>query len=98
MHCTRYAGRVAGDAIVLRIVSMSWRSTLASCSGERTKWSLSSAVSGRTDETSGAPVRGAAAGAALAGVERVVGAAAPDAAGVLGKTKVGATGEGASIA
>eukprot|EP00965_Chrysotila_dentata_P169060 5583073-Pleurochrysis_carterae.AAC.1 len=36
-HCDRYAGRVAGDAIVLKIVSISCRSTLASCSGEITK-------------------------------------------------------------
>eukprot|EP00965_Chrysotila_dentata_P105555 3486139-Pleurochrysis_carterae.AAC.2 len=65
-HCTRYAGPVGGDAIVLSIVSLNWRSTLASCSGEITKWSLSSEVRGRTVETASAPVRGAVVGAAPA--------------------------------
>eukprot|EP00965_Chrysotila_dentata_P012028 394804-Pleurochrysis_carterae.AAC.1 len=57
----RYAGRVAGDTTVLKMVSISCRSTLASCSGETMKWSFSSEVKGRTLET------GAAAGAAVVG-------------------------------
>eukprot|EP00965_Chrysotila_dentata_P144672 4778682-Pleurochrysis_carterae.AAC.2 len=36
-YCERYAGRVAGDSIVPRMVSMSCLSTFASVSGEITK-------------------------------------------------------------
>eukprot|EP00965_Chrysotila_dentata_P167215 5521369-Pleurochrysis_carterae.AAC.1 len=98
-HWRRYAGRAAGDAIVLSMVSMSCRSTLANCSGEITKWSLSSVVRVCTLETDEALVAGAAVGAAaiavaLAGVERVVGPDAVAGAGVDEKVKVGATGEG----
>eukprot|EP00965_Chrysotila_dentata_P043052 1429548-Pleurochrysis_carterae.AAC.1 len=65
--------------MVLKIASMSCRSTLASCSGEITKWSFSSVVSVRTDETAGAPVDetddvgAAVVRAAPAGADRVVG-------------------------
>eukprot|EP00965_Chrysotila_dentata_P141440 4674999-Pleurochrysis_carterae.AAC.1 len=59
---------------------MSCRSTLASCSGDTTKWPFSSAVNARTVETVEAPVEtdvgAAVAGVPLAGVERVVGPAA----------------------
>eukprot|EP00965_Chrysotila_dentata_P121979 4032057-Pleurochrysis_carterae.AAC.1 len=53
-HCERYAGRVAGDPIVPRMVSMSCLSTFASVSGEITKRSRSSALRGRTAETGAA--------------------------------------------
>eukprot|EP00965_Chrysotila_dentata_P100838 3331031-Pleurochrysis_carterae.AAC.1 len=92
----RCAGRVAGEAIVLKMVSISCRSTLASCSGEMTKWSFSSEVKGRTPKT-GAATGAAVAGAALAGVDRVVG---PEAAALVGagaNVNVGAMGEGASM-
>eukprot|EP00965_Chrysotila_dentata_P161374 5329219-Pleurochrysis_carterae.AAC.1 len=42
-------GRVAGDAMVPSIVSINCRSTLASCSGDITKWSRSSVVRLRTE-------------------------------------------------
>eukprot|EP00965_Chrysotila_dentata_P157778 5211627-Pleurochrysis_carterae.AAC.1 len=65
--------------MVLSMVSMSWRSTLASCSGEMTK--------ARTEET-GAADAGAAEAAGPAGVDRVAGpvaaAAAAAAAGASG--------------
>eukprot|EP00965_Chrysotila_dentata_P117247 3874940-Pleurochrysis_carterae.AAC.2 len=88
--------RVTGDTTVLKIVSISCRSMLASCSGGITKWSLSSGVNAQTLETVAAAV-GAAAGAAPAGVERVVGPAVAAAAGAEGNTDTGAIGEGASI-
>eukprot|EP00965_Chrysotila_dentata_P201661 6180687-Pleurochrysis_carterae.AAC.1 len=101
-HWRRYAGRVAGDAVVLSMVSMSCRSTLANCSGEITKRSGSSVVRACTLETEEALVAGAAIGAAaviaaLAGVERVVGLDTVAGAGVVEKVKVGTTGEGESI-
>eukprot|EP00965_Chrysotila_dentata_P073734 2435434-Pleurochrysis_carterae.AAC.1 len=83
--------------MVLSMVSMSWRSTLASCSGEMTKWSLSSVVRGRTEDTGWAAVRGAADGAAPAGAERVVGPAVPDTVDAAGKVNVGAMEDGASM-
>eukprot|EP00965_Chrysotila_dentata_P028635 951753-Pleurochrysis_carterae.AAC.1 len=82
------------------MVSINWRSTLANCSGEITKWSFSSEVSGRTQETGATCVEAgaAAAGAAPAGVDRVVGPAEAAAEGAAGNVlNVGAMGEGASI-
>eukprot|EP00965_Chrysotila_dentata_P153165 5061607-Pleurochrysis_carterae.AAC.1 len=82
--------------MVPRIVFISCRSTLASCLGEITKWSLSSVVQARTLET-GAAAAGAAVGVALAGVERVAGPVAAEAAGFVGKVNMGMMGEGESI-
>eukprot|EP00965_Chrysotila_dentata_P023352 773990-Pleurochrysis_carterae.AAC.2 len=76
---------VAGGAIVLNIVSISCRSTLACCS-----------VRARTEETGAAAV-GAAKGVELAGVEGVVGPVVAAAAGARGNVNVGAMGEGESI-
>eukprot|EP00965_Chrysotila_dentata_P134512 4449088-Pleurochrysis_carterae.AAC.1 len=79
---------------------MSWRSTLASCSGDITKGSLSSVVRARTEET-GAAAAGAAEAVEPAGVDRVAGpiaaAAAAAAASARGNVNVGAIGDGESI-
>eukprot|EP00965_Chrysotila_dentata_P129088 4267356-Pleurochrysis_carterae.AAC.1 len=64
-----------------------------------TKWSLSSVVRARTEET-GAAAAGAAEAAGPAGVERVAGpvaAAAAATVGARGNVNVGAMGEGESI-
>eukprot|EP00965_Chrysotila_dentata_P234318 6200100-Pleurochrysis_carterae.AAC.1 len=76
---------------------MSCRSTLANCSGEITKWSLSSVVRARTVESDEADVGAAVLDAVPAGVERVVGPDAAAGAGTEGKENVGAMGEGESM-
>eukprot|EP00965_Chrysotila_dentata_P173747 5735877-Pleurochrysis_carterae.AAC.1 len=78
------------------MVSISCRSTLASCSGEITKWSFSSEVKGRTLEV-GVAAGAAEAGAALAGVDRVAGPDAAVLAGAGANVNVGAMAEGASM-